>query len=429
MNSTLGKVNKIPESVDVVVIGGGIAGSSTALFLAKHGISVALCEKGEIGCEQSSRNWGFIRKQGRDPLELPLMIQSQMEWHNLVKEIDTDIGFHVGGTLYLSSSEKSLQSNQAWLEHAKTFELDSRFLSVKELVDLIPDIHGQTRGALFTPSDSRAEPELATAAIAKCAAKHGTHILEQCAIRGIDVEAGRVAGVVSEHGRIRAGTVVCAGGAWSGYFCRHLDLLFPHLKVISSVMTTVPAELITQQSIWQSGLGIRRRLDGGYNVAYGGGSNCELTPDFLKFFLDFFPVYRTSKEQVSLHLGKRFFKELKWPLNWSMDKVTPFEQERALNPLPNKKLLDKAHRMLGETFPKLKGIAINNRWAGMIDVTPDMLPIISTVSRVPGLILSTGFSAHGFGIGLGAGKATAELARGAPPSVDLSPFSIDRLLK
>ncbi len=420
---------KIPKQADVVVIGGGIIGCSTAYYLAKKGVNVALCEKGEIAGEQSSRNWGFIRKQGRHPSEIPLMIHSLDLWHKFVDEINQDIGFHVGGTIYLSETKSRYRSNLAWLEHAKSFALDSQFLTLDQLQSLIPDISGQTRGALYTPSDARAEPDLATRAIAKAAESHGAVILDQCAVRGIDIEAGRVAGVVTEHGKIKTSSAVCAGGAWSGYFCRHLDLLFPHLKVISSVMATEPAELITQQSVWSSGLGIRRRIDGGYTVAYGGSSSCDITLDFLRFGKDFLPTYIHSKEVVKLKFSKRLFTEFSWPSTWSFDDITPFEKERMLDPDPDLKLLGKAYKLLGETFPILKDIGIKKRWAGMLDVTPDELPIISTVDRVPGLIISTGYSGHGFGIGIGAGNVTADLAIGNNPAVDLSAFDVTRLLK
>ena len=313
-----------PDSTDVVVIGGGIIGCSTAYYLASKGIHVTLCEKGRIGGEQSSRNWGFIRKQGRHPAEIPLMIQSARLWQELVSEMDQDIGFHIGGTLYLSETEKRYQANQAWLDKVSEFNLDSRFLSVSELGSLIPEIQNQKRGALFTPSDARAEPDLATTAIANLARGKGALIKQNCAVRGLDTEAGSVCGVITENGRIKASSVVCAGGVWSSYFCRHLDILFPQLKVISSVMATQPASLNMQQSLWSTGLGMRKRLDGGFNVAYGGGSICEITPDFFKFFSRFLPTYRQSKEAVSLRLNSRFLKEWKWPHHWNMDEENTF---------------------------------------------------------------------------------------------------------
>ena len=92
----------LPESVDVVVIGGGVIGISTAWFLAKNGVSVLVCDKGRVAGEQSSRNWGWIRQQSRDPAELPIVIESINHWQSLSAEIGEDIGFTRQGVLYLS---------------------------------------------------------------------------------------------------------------------------------------------------------------------------------------------------------------------------------------------------------------------------------------------------------------------------------------
>ena len=194
-------------------------------------------------------------------------------------------------------------------------------------------------------------------------------------------------------------------------------------------MATEATSFSIQPTLWSSGLGMRKRIDGGLNVAYGGNSDCEITPDFLRYFTSFLPTYLQSKEVVALKIGDRFFRELRWPKKWSFDQVTPFEQERTLNPPPNHKLLAKAHKLLGETFPALKDITIAKKWAGMIDVTPDELPVISQVDKVPGLVISTGYSGHGFGIGPGAGKVTAELAMGQKPSVDISALGLNRILR
>ena len=97
--------NGIPRETEVVVIGGGVAGVSTAYFLAKRGTPVVLCEKGRIAGEQSSRNWGWVRKQGRDPLELPAIIESLKIWQGLEKEIDADLGWYQGGVTYLASTD------------------------------------------------------------------------------------------------------------------------------------------------------------------------------------------------------------------------------------------------------------------------------------------------------------------------------------
>src|SRR5262245_17893004 len=97
-----------PASADVVVIGGGIAGVSTALFLAQRGVSVVLCEKGRLAAEQSSRNWGWVRKMGRDPRELPLMIEAMRLWSELDARLGGSLGFRRTGILYLCPDESAL---------------------------------------------------------------------------------------------------------------------------------------------------------------------------------------------------------------------------------------------------------------------------------------------------------------------------------
>ncbi|MCY4274256.1 MAG: FAD-binding oxidoreductase [Gammaproteobacteria bacterium] len=409
----------LPQTADAVIIGGGIIGCFTAYHLALAGLDVVVCEKGWVGCEQSSRNWGLIRKQGRHPAEIPLIIRSLELWHEFVTRIDHDIGFRVNGPLYLSDTEKRYEANRKWLEHAKEFGLDSKILSVQELQTVTPGIQKQTRDALFTPSDASAEPHLAIRALGQLTVKEGGQILEQCAVRRVDIEAGRVAGVITEHGRIRAPVVVCCGGAWSRYICRQFGIRLPQLKVISSVMQSQPIDHAVGPSLWSQGIGLRKRPDGSYIIAPAGNADCPITPDFFRFAQSYLPTYRTSKELVKLQLTRRFFTELSWPNIPSPNHRSPFEHERVLDPKPNYASLKQAQSRLGYLFPELANIKISRIWAGMIDVMPDELPVIDECHPVPGLIISTGFSGHGFGIGPGAGLATADLVLGKSDSSSL----------
>src|SRR4051795_13230427 len=105
----------LPRKAAVVVIGGGIIGSSATLALAQKGIDVVLCEKGQIGGEQSSRNWGWVRKQGRDSRELPLIVESLRMWERLNEEVEGETGFRQCGTLYICDSEEEVARREAWL--------------------------------------------------------------------------------------------------------------------------------------------------------------------------------------------------------------------------------------------------------------------------------------------------------------------------
>ena len=98
----------LPKTSEVVIIGGGVIGVTTALFLARRNISVTLLEKGRIAAEQSSRNWGWIRQQGRDADELPIVIEAQRLWRQLAEECGEDIGLKQTGVTYLARTDKEM---------------------------------------------------------------------------------------------------------------------------------------------------------------------------------------------------------------------------------------------------------------------------------------------------------------------------------
>src|SRR5262249_8884668 len=105
--------------VDVVIVGGGIIGTSRALFLARKGVSVALCEKGHMAHEQSSRNWGWCRKMARDPRELPLAIESLRIWEGMNEMVEAETGFRTSGIMYLAETQADLARFEDWLDHAR----------------------------------------------------------------------------------------------------------------------------------------------------------------------------------------------------------------------------------------------------------------------------------------------------------------------
>src|SRR6476660_7272655 len=116
----------LPARADVVIIGGGIIGTSAALFLAQKGVSVVLCEKGHIAGEQSSRNWGWCRKMARDPRELPLIIESMRLWEGMNEMTGAETGFRRAGIAYLMDSEAELERYEPWLDEAKLYQLDTK---------------------------------------------------------------------------------------------------------------------------------------------------------------------------------------------------------------------------------------------------------------------------------------------------------------
>jgi glycine/D-amino acid oxidase-like deaminating enzyme len=138
----------IPNKVDVVIIGAGIIGVTTANYLTKKGIPVAICDKATVACEQSGRNWGFVRQQGRDPAEIPMVQKSLSLWRGLSEEIGEDTGFRQGGICYLTDSEDKIAEYEAALALAKTHDLDTRLLSPAEIANVIPAAKGRWKAGL-----------------------------------------------------------------------------------------------------------------------------------------------------------------------------------------------------------------------------------------------------------------------------------------
>ena len=182
----------LPERSGVVIIGGGIIGTCTALFLAEKGHSVVLCEKGRIGGEQSSRNWGWCRTMGRDAREIPLAIESLRLWRGMNTRINRDTGFRQAGIVYLCETEKEIAAQEAWLAEARQYQVDARLLRGAAIDALVPGASSSFIAAMHTPTDGRAEPSQAAPAIAEAARAAGATVLTDCAVRGIETQAGRV---------------------------------------------------------------------------------------------------------------------------------------------------------------------------------------------------------------------------------------------
>ncbi|NNF17856.1 MAG: FAD-binding oxidoreductase [Gammaproteobacteria bacterium] len=417
---------KIPASADVVIIGGGIVGVCTAWFLAKQGVNVTLCEKGHIAGEQSGRNWGWVRVQARDTREMPMIIDSLNIWRGLADEIGEDVGYVQTGTLFAASSDAQLEKFSAWLKVADEYGIDTRILSPEDLAQHVRGHAVTWRGAMYTATDARAEPHKATTAIARAAARKGATVLSACAVRGIETAGGRVSAVVTEHGRIRTSVVLCAAGAWSSMFCRALGVSVPQLKVRGTVVRTSGGDDVLDGNLFDDHLGIRRRQDGGYTIAHGTMLDHPITPATFRFAFKFLPALMQEHKGLRLSIGREFLDEWRTPKTWALDDISPFEKTRVLNPAPNPKVVRGIRQNMKRVFPGLASAQIVEAWAGMVETSPDVVPMIEQIASIPGFHVATGFSGHGFGIGPGAGRALAGLLTGSDTGIDLTPFRLSR---
>ena len=419
----------LPEAVDVVVIGAGVIGTSTAYFLAKHGAKVLLCEKGRVAGEQSSRNWGWVRQQGRDQAELPIMMESNRIWRDLARSTgEEDLGFTQSGCVYLAESERQLAEYESWHGIALQHQLDTRMLSRAEASSLVPDIRGRWLGGMLTASDGCAEPFVAVPALARAAGKLGAVIVEDCAVRTIETQAGRVSAAVTEKGTVRTGSVLLAGGAWSTHFATNIGLDLPQLMVRSAVGRTPAVAGKKMPNVMTKNFGVRSRRDGGYTVATGDMAEHYISRKSFKYFTKFLALMKISAKDVRLKAGPPAGYPGAWTSkrHWSGDEVSPFEQMRVLNPLPSEKIRRRLEDRLSARAPWLADAGIEELWAGMIDVSPDAVPYICEAPSPGGLFIGTGSSGHGFGIGPAVGKILSDLIRGRPTGHDLSRFRFNR---
>ncbi|WP_110686713.1 NAD(P)/FAD-dependent oxidoreductase [Salinicola aestuarinus] len=417
-----------PASADVVVVGAGVIGVTCALFLARRGLSVTLLEKGRVAGEQSSRNWGWIRQQGRAPEELPIAGEACSLWRQLARECGEDVGLAPGGVTYFAHTDKEMAALHEWMPHARAHGLDTHLMDGAQTAALIPGMSRQVIGAMETPSDMRAEPWKAVPALARLAAREGVTIVENCAVRTLDVMAGRVAGVVTEAGRIQADEVVVAGGAWSSLLLRQSGIDLPQLSVRGTVMATEPLKQVYAGAATDDKVAFRRRQDGGYTLAAAGFHELFLGPDAFRHCRRYLPALREDPLGTRFKLAAPAGFPDAWRLarRWSADRPTPFERMRMLDPAPNARVVRDTPRAFAKRFPGLGEVRVKAAWAGMIDAMPDVLPVVDRCTALPGLTVGTGMSAHGFGIGPGFGRVLADLVVGRETGHDLSRFRLTR---
>lgn len=415
----------LPDRTDVVIVGGGVVGVTAAILLAEWGVPCVLCEKGRIAGEQSSRNWGWIRKQSRDAREMELMIEAESLWHRFAAQSNTDFGLRRNGITYVAETEAEMAEHEAWFETVRPFQLDTQFLTPEQTDELIGQDRRRFKGAIHTPSDQHAEPALAVPALAELAEAAGAAVFEGTAVRTVERAAGRISAVVTEHGRIACETVIFAGGAWSRPFLENMGLSLPQLTVRASTQRTDQAPLVAKGPVGIKGASIRPRLDGGYTIGRTLAARFDIIPAAIVHFIKFLPVLRQRWRIVKLRIGPDFFGPL-GRHRWAADQFSPMEGARVLDPVPDAALLDDTLAHAQDYFPQLRDVASAERWAGIIDVSPDEVPLIGPVAGADGMILASGLSGHGFGLGPGAGMLAAQMATGRDPVADPTHFRLDR---
>lgn len=413
---------RLPPHADAVVIGGGIIGIFAAYYMARRGLSVAVVEKGLIGAEQSSRNWGWCRQQNRDARELPMATRSLELWEQFAADSGEDTGFSRCGLLYLSNDEEEIARWAKWGDFAKTAGVITHMLSGSEATRRGQATGRSWAGGVFSPTDGTADPAKAAPAVAAALMKLGGTVHQHCAARGIEREGGRVSAVVTEAGTIRTRTVVYAGGAWASSFCRQLGIRFPQATVRQTIVRVPPVAQRLPDTLHTAPVSLTRRSDGSYNVAISGRGRVDPTLQLLRFAPQFLPMFAKRWRNIAPGGLEGIRGGHETLARWRLDAPTPMERVRVLDPKADPAAAKLTYERAVELLPALRQAGIASAWAGFVDSTPDGVPGIGEVAEVPGFILAAGFSGHGFGIGPGAGHLIADLVTGATPIFDPKPY-------
>lgn len=403
----------------VAIIGGGIVGCATAYYLRRRGIAVTVLERGDVGAEQSSRALGYVRCQGRHRAELPLAVAASRMWGELTGELQADLEFVREGNLVVAETAADEARLRRSAEAAQAVGLSTRVVDRAEIGRLAPRLAGPWRSALFTVEDGHASPVKATAAFAEAASRLGAELRRGVAAGRIVLADGKVAGVETNAGPIDADAVLCAAGVSTNFLLRPLGLALPIQTIRSSNVETMPTEPFMRTGVWTPYISMRPRLDGSFSFGTGyRGSppDHDLGVGTFSKLGHFLPRYVSNPRRPRLRINRDFADSIRRAFS-------PTAAMRAMpEPIVNERQIAERLRWASQFFPHVGAFQAARAWAGRIDVTPDLIPIIGPFGRPAGLYVAAGFCAHGLALSPFVGKTLAEWIATGRASLDMRAF-------
>ncbi len=370
-------VTPLPESASVVIVGGGVMGTSAAFHLAEAGADVVLVERAELGSGSTSRAAGGVRAQFSDALNVQIAQRSLEAFRQFATRPGWEIDFKGSGYLFVLSRESDVAEFESNVALQNRYGVPSRILSADEARALCPLLAGDDiLAASFSPDDGHATPEAVVQGYAFAARALGAHVRVRCEATGIQTEGGRITHVHTSDGPIATNVVICAAGAWSRACGEMVGESLPVTPLRRQILFTEPMD--------------------------------DLPPD-LPFTIDFATSFYFHREGPGLLMGMSDARE-----------EPGFALETTDDWVPG--LLDIASRRA----PRIAEAGIKGGWAGLYEVTPDHNAIIGESCRVSRFLYATGFSGHGFLQGPAVGEIMRDLVLGRPPFVDIGPLSVER---
>ncbi|MDR1827864.1 MAG: FAD-binding oxidoreductase [Methylobacteriaceae bacterium] len=364
-----------PVETDVVVVGGGGAGCSTAWHLALRNTRVVLLERGLVGGQASGVNYGGVRQQGRDPAELPISARSREIWQKLKSLIGTEAEYVVSGHLKLARNDEEAKDLERYLEVAAGYGLELRYLPEKELKQEFPWLGPKVVAGSYCATDGAANPRLLAPAIARAARDAGADIRQQAEVVDI-AHDGDTFTVATKEAVFRAPVLVNTAGYWGGAIAERFGEPAPISSFSPNMAVTEPIPYFIVPNLGVVGGDIYlRQIDRG-NVIFGGGRG-------------FGDPERVRSRPSALRTMESFALAL-------------------------------------ELVPQLKGVEVIRSWTGIDGDMPDHIPVVGPSSTTKGLFHAFGFSGHGFQLGPGIGAIMSELVLDGKTPTPIEPLSIGR---
>ena len=362
---------------DVVVIGGGIHGCSTALHCALRGMRVTVIEKDYPGRHASGVNAGGVRQLARDFAEVPLSARSMEIWHRIAELVDDDCGFTSDGQVLVAETEEELADFRERVRKLNDLGFThEELIDATELRRLVPAVADSCPGGVVSRRDGAAIPFRATQAIRRKAETLGARVLE-----GVQVETlARRDGlwtVETSAGTFEAPVVVNAAGAWAGRIAAMVGEPVPLEVIAPMLMITERRPHFIDPVVILHGRKLSFKQFANGTVLIGGG-----------------------------HEGRPNADTNETALDWA-------------------KLAESAHTVW-DVFPVMRSARIVRAWAGIEARMPDQIPVVGSSARNEGLYHQFGFSAHGFQLGPGTGAVMAELIATGATNTPIAPFNIAR---
>jgi sarcosine oxidase subunit beta len=371
-------------TTEVVVIGGGISGTAAAYELARAGAKVTLLEQGSLASMASGWTLAGVRQSGRHPAELPLATAAVARWEQLGEELGADVEYRREGNLRLARSPEEVSVIQTIVAEQRDLGLDLTFLPDNAAVrEIAPAIAESVRAASYCPTDGHANPIATVRAFAMAANRHRATIRTETVVTAIDASSGRVRGVRTRSGAIAADVVVVAAGVYTARLCAPLGLDLPIQVSRVAVIQTVPLPPLIRQVLGTAGADFAARQEVGGRFRLTGGG-------------------RPWPHQLD-------------DLAHGDDPVLP----------PARDVIAALTRGI-EVLPALGEARVARVWGGLLDMTPDALPILERTPEFEGLFIAAGFSGHGFCLGPVTGQIVRDCVLEGTPAFPIQPFRRDR---